>query len=129
MPPLTMQEKVLSRGRPVPLTALVQVPLKPLWQVHREAVLRPPSPGVPGGRVSPLASMAGATYPLLLVAAPGGCPAVWSIYHHRGYCSPKYTVPSPHPCGLSCGGDLLGRPLPPGLRSGSPVTGSFNGSG
>ena len=33
----------------------------------------------------------------------GGCLAVWSISHHKGYCSRLSTVRPPHPCGLSWG--------------------------
>ena len=62
MPPLTMQ--VLPRGRLVPPTALVQVPLKPLPQVLGKAVSRPPSASVPGGRVYSHMSMGRATCPL-----------------------------------------------------------------
>ena len=54
-------------------------------------------------------SMGRATCPLLWAAALGGCPAVWSISHHRGYCSRDSTVRLRHPCGLSCGIPLLGR--------------------
>ena len=36
-----------------------------------------------------------------------GCPAVWSISHHKGYCSRESTVRPPHPCGLNCGAPLL----------------------
>ena len=36
-------------------------------------------------------------------SSSGGSPTVWSISHHRGYCSRKSTVRSPHPCGQSCG--------------------------
>ena len=39
----------------------------------------------------------------------GGCPAVWSISRHKGYCSRLSTVRPPHPCGLSCGAAPLGR--------------------
>ena len=47
-----------------------------------------------------------------LVGSSGGCPAVWSISHHKGYCSRSSTVPPPHPCGLSCGPlCLAGDPL------------------
>ena len=70
-----------------------------------------------------------ATCPLLWAAAPGGCPAVWSISHHRGYCCRESTVRSPKPCDLSCGASLLGRRPPPGLCTGSPVTSCFHGSG
>ena len=62
---------MLPRGRPVPPTALCQVPLKPLPQVLGKAVSRPPGPGVPGGRVSPHVSIGRATYPLLWVAILG----------------------------------------------------------
>ena len=58
----------------------------------------------------------------------GGCPAVWSISHHRGHCSRGSTVRPPHPCGSSCGAPLLGRRPPPGLCTGSPVSGCFHGS-
>ena len=58
-----------------------------------------------------------------------GCPAVRSISHHKGYCSRLSTVRPPHPCGLSCGATLPGRRPPPGLCTGSPVTGCFHGSG
>ena len=54
---------------------------------------------------------------------------MWSISHHKGYCSRLSTVRPPHPCGLSCGATLLGRRPPPGLCTGSPVTGCFHGSG
>ena len=54
---------------------------------------------------------------------------MWSIPHHKGYCSPLSTVRPPHPCGLSCGASLLGRRPPPGLCTGSPVNGCFHGSG
>ena len=64
-----------------------------------------------------------------LAGSSGGCPAVWSISHHKGYCSRLSTVRPPHPCGLSCGATLLGRRPPPGLCTGSPVTGCFHGSG
>ena len=60
-----MQEKVLPRGRPVPPTALGQVPLKPLAQVLGKAVGRPPGPGVPGGTVSPHMSARRVTSQLL----------------------------------------------------------------
>ena len=43
-------------------------------------------------------SMGRATCPLLWAAALGGCPAVWSISHHKGYCSRLSTVRPPHPC-------------------------------
>ena len=44
-----------------------------------------------------------------LGGSSGGCPAVWSISHHKGYCSRLSTVRPPHPCGLSCGAALLCR--------------------
>ena len=44
-----------------------------------------------------------------LGGSSGGCSAVWSISHHKGYCSRLSTVPPPHPCGLSCGAAPLGR--------------------
>ena len=66
---LHCRKKVLPRGHPVPPTALVQVPLKPLPQVLGKALSRPPGPGVPGGRVSPHVSMRRATCPLLWAAA------------------------------------------------------------
>ena len=59
----------------------------------------------------------------------GGCPAVWGISHHRGYCSRKSTVRPPHPCGSSCGAPLLGRRPPPALCAGTPVINCFHGSG
>ena len=34
----------------------------------------------------------------------GGCSAVWSISHHKRYCSRLSTVRPSHPCGLSCPG-------------------------
>ena len=71
MPPLTMQDKGLTRGMFCPPTALGQVPLKALPQVLGKAVSRPPGPGVPGGSVSPHVSMGRATCPLLWAAAPG----------------------------------------------------------
>ena len=61
----------MARGRPVPPTAVGQVPLKPLQQVLGKAVSRPPVPGVPGGRVSPHVSVGRATCPLLWAAALG----------------------------------------------------------
>ena len=64
-----------------------------------------------------------------LGGSSGGCPAVWSISHHKGYCSRLSTVRPPQPCGLSCGAAPLGWRPPPGLCTGSPVTGCFNGSG
>ena len=64
-----------------------------------------------------------------LGGSSGGCPAVWSISHHKGYCSGQSTVRAPHPCGLSCGASLLGRRPWTGLCTGSPVTGCFHGSG
>ena len=64
-----------------------------------------------------------------LGSSPRGCPAVWSISHHRGYCSREFTVRPPHPCGSSCGAPLLGRRPPPRLCTSSPVTGCFHGSG
>ena len=54
---------------------------------------------------------------------------MWSISHHKGYCSRLSTVQPPHPFGLSCGATLPGRRPPPGLCTGSPVTGCFHGSG
>ena len=37
---------------------------------------------------------------------------MWSISHHKGYCSRLSTVRPPHPCGLSCGAAPLGRRPP-----------------
>ena len=71
MPPLIMQGGVLPRRHPVPPTALVQVPSKPLPQVLGKAVSQPPCPGVPGGRMSPHWSRGRATCPLLWAAALG----------------------------------------------------------
>ena len=62
-----------------------------------------------------------------LGGSSGGCPAVWSISHHKGYCSRFSTVQPPHLCGLSCGATLPGRRPSPGLCTGSPVTGCFHG--
>ena len=62
-------------------------------------------------------------------SSSGGCPAVWSISHHRGFCSRKSTVRPPHPCGSSCGAPLLGRRPPPGLCAGTPVISCCHGSG
>ena len=59
----------------------------------------------------------------------GGCPAVWSISHQRGYRSRESTVGPPHACGTSCGAPLLCRRLLPGLCAGTPVISCFNGSG
>ena len=56
-----------------------------------------------------------------------GCPAVGSIFHHRGYCSCESTVRPPHPCGWSCGAPLLGRRPPPGLCAGTPFISCFHG--
>ena len=42
----------------------------------------------------------------------GGCPAVWFVSHHRGYCSPESTVRSPHPCGSSCEAPLYWQAAP-----------------
>ena len=67
--------------------------------------------------------------PAPLGGSSGGCPAVWSISHHKGYCSRLSRIQPPHPCGLSCGATLLGRRPPPGLCTSSPVTGCFHGSG
>ena len=58
----------------------------------------------------------------------GGCPAVWSISHHRGYCSRESMVQPPHPCGLSCVAPLLRRRPRPGLWAGTPVISFFHGS-
>ena len=73
--------------RPIPPTALCQVPLKPLLQVLRKAVKQPDGPGVLAERESSDVSMTRAAYPLLWAAGLRGCLAVWSISHHRGYCS------------------------------------------
>ena len=54
---------------------------------------------------------------------------MWSISHHKGSCSRLSTVRPPHPCGLSCGAAPLGRRPPPGLCTGSPVTGCIHGPG
>ena len=59
----------------------------------------------------------------------GGCQAVWSISHHKGYCSRQSMVQPPHPCGSSCGTPLLGRRPPPWLCAGTPVISCFHGSG
>ena len=56
---------------------------------------RPSAPTYLPGRVSPHVSMGRATCPLLWAAALGGCPAVWSISHHKGYCSRLSTVRPP----------------------------------
>ena len=58
----------------------------------------------------------------------GGCPAVWSISNHRGYCSRESTVRPPHPCSSSCEAPLLGRRPPPGLCASRPVISCFRGS-
>ena len=79
MPPLTMEERVLPSRCPVPPTALGQAPLKLLQQVLGKAVLQPPGPGVPAGRVSPHVPLGRVTCPLLWAAALGGRPAVLSI--------------------------------------------------
>ena len=71
MPPLTMQEEGLTKGRPVPSTGLCQAPLKPLLHVPRKALSRPPGSCVPGGRVSPHVSMGRATCSFLWAAALG----------------------------------------------------------
>ena len=42
MPPLTMHEEGFTKGNPVPPTALVQVPLKPLLRLLGKAVSRAP---------------------------------------------------------------------------------------
>ena len=55
----------------------------------------------------------------------GGCPAMWSISHHRGYWSGESTVRPPQPRGSSCGAPLLGRRPSLALCAGMPVTGSF----
>ena len=45
-------------------------------------------------------------------SSSGGCPAVWSISHHRGYCSCESTVRLPHPCARAAGpACLAGDPL------------------
>ena len=44
-----------------------------------------------------------------LGGSSGGCPAVWSICQHRGYCSRESTIRPPDPCGSSCRDPLLGR--------------------
>ena len=62
-----------------------------------------------------------------LSGSAGGCPAVWSISHYREYSSRECTVQSPHPCGSSCGAPHLDRRPPPGLCTGSPVTGCCYG--
>ena len=36
-----------------------------------------------------------------LGGSSGGCPVVWSISHHKGYCSRLSTIRPPHPCGHS----------------------------
>ena len=47
-----------------------------------------------------------------LGGSSGGCPAVWSISHHKGYSSRLSTVRPPHPCALSRGAlRLAGDPL------------------
>ena len=71
MPPLTMQEESLTKGRPVPSTALVEVPLEPLPQVLGKAVSRPSSPDVMGGRLSPHVPVGRVTCSLLWEAALG----------------------------------------------------------
>ena len=64
-------------GRPVPPTALGQVPLEPLQQALGKAVSPPPGPGVPvRGGGSPHLPVGGVRCPLLWVAALGGCRAV-----------------------------------------------------
>ena len=51
------------------------------------------------------------------------------------YLSPQGVLPplvyrrTASPCGLICGASLLGRQPPPGLCTGSPVTGCFHCSG
>ena len=57
-----------------------------------------------------------------LGGSSGGCPAMWSISHHKGYCSRLSTLRPLHPCALSCGAAPLGTRPPPGLCTGSPVT-------
>ena len=59
----------------------------------------------------------------------GGCLAVWSISHQRGFCFRASTVRPPHPRGSSCGAPLLGRRPPAGLCAGTRVISCFHGSG
>ena len=47
-----------------------------------------------------------------LGGSSGGGPAVWSISHHKGYCSRLSTLRLPDPCGLSCGGNFAWRASP-----------------
>ena len=47
-----------------------------------------------------------------LGGSSGGCPAVWSFSHHKGYSSRSSTVQPPHPCGMSCGAFLLSQATP-----------------
>ena len=67
--------------------------------------------------------------------APSFGRQLWGLPSHMGYLSPQGVLlprvdgTSPHPCGLSRGASLLRRLPPPGLCTGSPVTGCFRGSG
>ena len=81
---ITWPEKVAPRGRRAPSTCKTKAPSSNLTHM-------PPAVG----------------------GSSGGCPAVWSISQHRGYCFHQSTVRSPHPCGSSCGPPLLGRRPPP----------------
>ena len=120
---------MLPGVRPVLPTALFQVPLEPLPQVLGKAVWPPPSPDVLGGRVSPHVFVGRVTCPLLWAAALGAAQPYGVSLTTGGYCSSESTLLPPQPCGLSCGACLLGRRPPPGLGTGSPVTGCFHGSG
>ena len=58
-----------------------------------------------------------------------GLPSRVEYLSPQGVCPRLSTVRPPQPCGLSCGATLPGRRPPPGLCTGSPVTGCFHGSG
>ena len=71
MPPLTLQDKGLTKGTSCPSHCPISGALEPLPHMLGNALPRPPGPCVPGWRVSPHVSMGRATCCLLCAAALG----------------------------------------------------------
>ena len=102
MPPLTMQEEGLTKGTRYVMCLFSRSHMCLGWHCRGHSVHL--------SRVGRCPHMCPWVGPHVLSFGQqllGGCPAVWSISHHRGYWSCQSTLQSPHLCCLSYGVPLL----------------------